>query len=80
MIKSQVLLYNIFPQNILSIRNISSNAQEETPEVSQAFMHIERLMEEVLKTMFDNTFYPTVQEKCIELVTYLIDQLFPDGP
>jgi hypothetical protein len=36
-------------------------------------------MEEVLKTMFDNAFYPSVQEKCIELITYLIDQLFPDG-
>lgn len=30
--------------------------------------------------MFDNAFYPSVQEKCIELVTYLIDQLFPEGP
>jgi hypothetical protein len=37
------------------------------------------LIEEVLKTIFDNTFYPSVQEKCIELVTFLIDQLFPEG-
>jgi hypothetical protein len=29
--------------------------------------------------MFDNAFYPSVQEKCIELITYLIDQLFPEG-
>jgi len=29
--------------------------------------------------MFDNTLYPSVQEKCIELVTYLIDQLFAEG-
>lgn len=29
--------------------------------------------------MFDNTLYPSVQEKCIELVTFLIDQLFPEG-
>ena len=79
MIKSNVLLYNIFPQSILSVKSIPQGIQDETPEVISCFANIERLIEEVLKTMFDNTFYPSVQEKCIELVTFLIDQLFPEG-
>jgi hypothetical protein len=58
---------------------VSQGIQEETPEITNCFMNIEKLIEEVLKTMFDNTFYPSVQEKCIELVTFLIDQLFPEG-
>ena len=80
MIKSNVLLHNIFPPALLSLKNMpQSNSQEETPEVAACFSNIERLIEEVLKAMFDNTFYPSVQEKCIELVTFLIDQLFPEG-
>ena len=80
MIKSNVLLYNIFPSSILSVKSLPpNNTQEEPPEVTSCFANIERLIEEVLKAMFDNTFYPSVQEKCIELVTFLIDQLFPEG-
>lgn len=80
MIRSNVLLNNIFPTGLLSIRTLPQGAQEETPEITSCFANIERVIEEVLKTMFDNTFYPSVQEKCIELITHLIDQLFPEGP
>lgn len=81
MIRSPVLLTHVFPASLLSVRSAQqSNLSEDSPEVSSCFMHIERLVEEVLKTMFDNAFYPSVQEKCIELITYLIDQLFPEGP
>lgn len=38
------------------------------------------MFEEVLKTIFDNSIYPSVQEKCIELLTIFVDQLFPEGP
>lgn len=80
MIRSPVLLTHVFPTNLLSIRAAQqSNLNEDSPEVVNCFAHIERLVEEVLKTIFDNAFYPSVQEKCIELVTYLIDQLFPEG-
>lgn len=80
MIRSSVLISNVFPSNILSVRAAQqSNMAEDNPEVTSCFVHIERLVEEVLKTMFDNTLYPSVQEKCIELVTFLIDQLFPEG-
>jgi hypothetical protein len=80
MIRSPVLLTHIFPTNILSVKAAQqNNLNEDSPEITSCFNHIERLMEEVLKTMFDNAFYPSVQEKCIELITYLIDQLFPDG-
>ncbi len=78
MIRSPVLLTHVFPTNLLSIRAAQqSNLNEDSPEVVNCFAHIDRLVEEVLKTIFDNAFYPSVQEKCIELVTYLIDQLFP---
>ena len=62
MIKSNVLLYNIFPNSILSVKSVpQNNSQEEPPEVTACFANIERLIEEVLKAMFDNTFYPSVQ-------------------
>lgn len=38
------------------------------------------MFEEVLKTIFDNSIYPSVQEKCIELLTLFVDNLFPEGP
>lgn len=80
MIRSPVLITNVFPTSILSIRAAQqSNLPEDSPEINVCFGYIERLVEEVLKTMFDNTLYPSVQEKCIELVTYLIDQLFAEG-
>jgi hypothetical protein len=80
MIRSPVLISNIFQNSVISLRNVPQGLQEETPDIINCFENIEKLIEEVLKTMFDNTFYPSVQEKCIELVTYLIDQLFPEGP
>lgn len=80
MIRSPILISNIFQNSVISLRNVPQGLQEETPDIISCFENIEKLIEEVLKTMFDNTFYPSVQEKCIELVTYLIDQLFPEGP
>jgi hypothetical protein len=65
MIRSPVLLNHIFPSSVLSVRSTPPGAQDDNPEVQQCFANIERLIEEVLKTMFDNTFYPSVQEKCI---------------
>lgn len=56
-----------------------SNISEDSPEITSCFLNIEKLIEEILKTMFDNTLYPSVQEKCIELITYLIEHLFPEG-
>ena len=81
MIRSPVLISNIFPHNILSLRTTAQPilVSEDSRDITECFANIEKLMEEVLKTIFDNTFYPSVQEKCIELITYLIDQLFPDG-
>lgn len=32
-----------------------------------------------MKTVFDNSIYPSVQEKSIDLITFFIDQLFPEG-
>lgn len=61
MIRSPVMLNHIFPTALLSIRSIPPGGQEDNPEVIQCFINIERLIEEVLKTMFDNTFYPSVQ-------------------
>lgn len=29
--------------------------------------------------MFDNTIYPSVQEKCIELLGHIVEQLFPEN-
>jgi hypothetical protein len=66
MIRSPVLMNNIFPINLLSVRSVSqSNLPEDSPEINNCFLNIERLIEEVLKIIFDNTFYPPVQEKCI---------------
>lgn len=79
-IKSPVLISNIFSTNILSLRAIGQSPMpEDSPEITSTFANIERLIEELLKAIFDNTLYPYVQEKCIELIIYLIDQLFPDG-
>lgn len=80
-IKSNVLINNIFPQNILSVRLSSQNPTlgEESKEVTECFSNIEKLVEEVMKTVFDNTIYPSVQEKSIDLIIFFIDQLFPEG-
>lgn len=32
-----------------------------------------------MKTIFDNSIYPAVQEKSIDLIIFFIDQLFPEG-
>jgi len=80
-IKSNVLINNIFPQNILSVRLSSQNPTltEESKEVIECFNNIEKLIEEVMKTVFDNSIYPSVQEKSIDLIIFFIDQLFPEG-
>ena len=78
MIRSPVLLTHVFPTSILSLRNLQSLEDNQTA-ITSCFAAIEKLNEEVLKTIFDNNFYPSVQEKCIELITNLIDNLFPEG-
>ena len=47
--------------------------------MSDLFVNIEKIIEEVLKIMFDNAFYLSIQEKSIEFIIDLIDQLFPEG-
>ena len=61
-IKSNVLITNIFYSNYLSIRAIlQSGLTEESSEIASCFMNIEKLIEEVMKIIFDNTMYPSVQ-------------------
>ena len=44
MIKSNVLLYNLFPSSILSVKSIpQNNSQEEPPEVTACFANIESI-------------------------------------
>ncbi len=44
MIRSNVLISNIFPQTLLSIRSVPQGSQEETPEIANMFTNIERLI------------------------------------
>jgi hypothetical protein len=45
-IKSPVLMINIFPINILSIRSVSqNNMSEDNPEINACFLNIEKLTE-----------------------------------
>ena len=61
-VKSPVLLHNVFHQSFLSIRQVtSSGLQDDSHEITSCFLNIEKLLEEVLKTIFDNTIYPSVQ-------------------
>lgn len=57
----------------------NSTLQEDSKEIPECFNNIEKLVEAVMKTIFDNTIYPSVQEKSIDLIIYFIDQLFPEG-
>jgi hypothetical protein len=71
----------VFPTRFLSIRSVCQNTalNEDSKEIAECFNTIEKLVEEALKTIFDNSIYPSVQEKCIELIIYFIEQLFPEG-
>ena len=66
MLKSPVILTNVFYGNYLSMRNVAtSGLSEDSAEINHCFLNIEKMFEEVLKTIFDDSIYPSVQEKCI---------------
>lgn len=77
-IKSGIILNHMFPPLIINIKVYS---QQDLPitdkDVNGAFHNIETLFDSILKIIFDNSLYLSIQERALETLTQLIDRIFP---
>ncbi len=78
--KCPLMTTYLFPRSILSNKNANALTEQQLVDVDKTFNNIALVIKEIMKSVFENSIYPTIQEKFLELLSHFIEQLFPDGP
>ena len=77
-IKSPIILHNMFPTSLTNIKVFAQqDLSYDSKDVLNQFFQIETLFESILKVIFDNSLYLSVQERALETLILLLDRVFP---
>lgn len=77
-IKSPIIIHHMFREPIVNIKIfMQKDIQPSEKDFVTSFYHIETLFNSIMKIIFDNSLYLSIQERALETLIQLIDKIFP---
>lgn len=77
-IKSPIIIHHMFREPITNIKVfMQKDVQPLEKDFVNSFFQVETLFNSIMKIIFDNSLYLSIQERALETLIQLIDKIFP---